>query len=76
MQRNPKLESAIEVLAGGDSLAAVAYAVLRLAEAQADVAAALRQLGLADAATPMGALEVLAKEVSGIASAIRDHGEH
>jgi hypothetical protein len=49
----------------GDSAFAVAYAVLRLTHA-------VELLGTADAATPMGAIEMLAVEVKGVAKAIDD----
>lgn len=54
----------------GDGSFAVAYALLRMAEAQNATAAALRQLGTGDAATTMGAIELLAVEVRDGARAI------
>ena len=43
----------------GDSQFAVAFALLELARAQERSATALKHLGLADAATPFGAMEAL-----------------
>ena len=53
---------------------AVAYAILVLADKTDGVARALRLLGTADAATPMGALEVVSASLERIADAISDVG--
>jgi hypothetical protein len=68
------LKEFIELKARSDSGYAIAYALLRVADGQQSVAAALRMLGLADAATPMGAVEYLATEVHNVASALSDIG--
>lgn len=54
----------------GDGAFAIALALLKLAEAQERTARALNKLGLAEAATPLGAMELLAKEVGGVREAI------
>ncbi len=53
---------------------AVAYAILVLADKMDGIARALRLLGTADAATPMGALEVVSASLERIADAISDVG--
>jgi len=53
----------------GDSKLVLAAAIL-------DVAKAIHKLGTADAATPMGAIELLAKEVKGISSVLQDIHEN
>jgi hypothetical protein len=61
----------------GDGAFAIAFALMRLAKQQERTANALNRLGLADAATPMGAIEalgVMIKEgADRIASAIEEH---
>lgn len=57
--------SAWEAKAEKDGLYAIAVAIKELA-------GAMRKLGLSDAATQMGAMELLAKEVKGVASALDD----
>jgi hypothetical protein len=47
----------------GNSNHAIAYALLRIAHETAAIASALRMLGNADAATPMGAIEALGKVI-------------
>jgi hypothetical protein len=42
---------------------AIAYALLELTDAQMRTTRALDKLGLADASTPFGAIEVMAKEL-------------
>jgi hypothetical protein len=54
----------------GDGRYAIAYALLQLASAQEHTARALERLGTADAATPMGAIELLAGEVKQVSQAI------
>lgn len=56
----------------GEGSYAIAYALLRLAEAQKDSAIALKDLGLADAATPMGAIEFLSREIRDTGRSIAD----
>lgn len=55
-----QLEDAIRRRAMHDPGFAIAYAVLRLAAAQDRTAIWVKNLGTADAATPMGAIEALA----------------
>jgi hypothetical protein len=55
-----QVEEAIRRRAMHDSGFAIAYAVLRLAAAQDRTATWVKNLGTADAATPMGAIEALA----------------
>lgn len=61
-----------------DGAALIAYAVLRLAEAQFETAQALRDLGNGDATTTMGALEALGKhmgeKVDELTQAVREIG--
>lgn len=54
---------------------AVAFALLELAKAGDRIANALHRLGTADAATPMGAIELLASEVAEIAPQLNSLGE-
>ncbi|WP_148219197.1 hypothetical protein [Azospirillum sp. B510] len=68
--KNEKIEAAIEDRASRDGAFAVAYAITRLADAQLETAQALRKLGLNDATTRMGAVELLAREASRIADAL------
>lgn len=56
----------------GDGAFAVAYALLDLAKAQGSTASALRQLGLGDAATSMGALEALMVQMKETGERIAD----
>lgn len=58
------LDRIIAQKAEADGAYAVAYGLLQ-------VARALHKLGVADAATPMGAIEALSGEVKGVASAIQ-----
>lgn len=51
------LEQTIERKAKTNGEYAIAYALLKLADAQQSTAYQIRNLGNADAATPMGALE-------------------
>lgn len=51
---------------------AIAYAILRLAEAQEATASALRALGTGNAATEMGAIEALSVSVEALSSSIRE----
>lgn len=51
----------------GDAGFAIAYALIDLTDAQEATAKALQRLGMADAATPMGAIETLALEVKNAA---------
>lgn len=66
-----KLEELFEERAAkGDGAYAIAHALLLLAKAQDRTATHVRNLGLADAATPMGAMEVLSVEFKRIADAL------
>lgn len=51
---------------------AQAYGTWRIATAIEQCARKLEKLGMGDAATPMGAIEMLAMEVKGVASVISD----
>lgn len=64
------IEDSFEELIGEDAGYAVAYAVLQLAKATDRVADQIMALGLGNAATPMGALELLSSEVKRIAGAM------
>jgi len=64
----------IEDLAREDGSYAIAYALLQLAEQAKRAARAIDRLGLADAATPMGAIEVLSIELKRIADAMESRG--
>ncbi len=50
----------------GDAGFAIAYALLELATAQANTSRAIHKLGLADAATPFGAIEHMSSELKNI----------
>jgi hypothetical protein len=69
----------IEDKAENDGLFAIAAAILDLADAQGATARALRDLGNADAGTPMGAIEafgvVVSEGLEGLALAIGDLAE-
>jgi hypothetical protein len=69
-QNPPSLEDHIEHRARTDGSYAIAFALLELARAQKDTAQALERLGTNDAATPMGAIEMLASEVKRVADNI------
>lgn len=60
------------------ALTSIAGAIHEHAEATAAVAAAIRKLGLADASTPMGAIEIvgltLKEELSQIGNALHEIG--
>ena len=59
----------LKTRAGTDPGYAIAFALMRLASAQERTAMWLKHLGLADAATPMGALEIVAMEIKAAAAA-------
>lgn len=66
------LENMIEdEVAAGDAPYAIAYGLVRLAKGAEAIAHAIHRLGTADAATPMGAVEVLSKEVGRVADAMQ-----
>lgn len=66
-----KLEELFEERAAkGDGAFAIAHALLLLAKAQDRTATQLKNLGLADAATPMGAIEILSVEFKRIADSL------
>lgn len=54
----------------GDSGFAIAFALMRLARTNEKLAKATQDMGLGDASSPMGAIELLAKEVRDGAQAI------
>jgi hypothetical protein len=56
----------------GDAGFAIAYALIDLADAQEATAKALQRLGMADAATPMGAVENLSLEVKNAGALISE----
>jgi hypothetical protein len=56
----------------GDGQFAIAYAMMEVARAAKSAAYALERLGLGDAATPMGAIELLSKGLNDGASDIAD----
>ncbi|WP_441277700.1 hypothetical protein AB7783_11725 [Tardiphaga sp. 172_B4_N1_3] len=58
----------------GDGAFAIAYALIELKNAQMQTARALNKLGVADASTPFGAIEHLAKEVKDAGQAIAEMG--
>lgn len=70
------LENAIrdECEAGKPSFA-IAYGLVRVAAAGEAIAHAIHRLGTADAATPLGAVEVLSGEVGRMADAIASVAE-
>jgi hypothetical protein len=72
---NP-LDMTIEQIIGRkakiDAFYAIAYALLEVAAAQRETAREINHLGVADAATPMGAIEVLADQVRRIADATNE----
>lgn len=70
-QDDTKREIAIEARASADGAFAIAFALLRMTDAFKGIAGALHRLGTADAATPMGAIEVLSGEVGRVADAIQ-----
>jgi hypothetical protein len=76
-EAKPKLHlhDLIEEKARQDGGYAVAYALLRLADAQDRTALWLKHLGLADAATPMGAIEVLSVEFKRMADSMTSIAE-
>lgn len=64
LPRAPKhLHDVIEEKARTDGSFAIAYALLRVANAQADTATHLKYLGNGDAATPMGAIEAFGAHI-------------
>lgn len=75
MQQN--IEDMFEAQARkGDGQFAIAFAIMQVAREHKNVAYQLGRLGLADAVTPMGAIEILSKALGdgldGIASAITE----
>lgn len=58
--------------AGSNAAYAIAYAIMQLASQQAETARQINALGLANAATPMGALEVISIEFKAMAAALQD----
>jgi len=59
----------------GDGSFAIAYALLELTDMQDKTAVAIYALGNANAATPMGAIEGLSREVGRVAAAIAELAE-
>ena len=74
--KDMRIEDLIEDRARSDGAYAIAYALLEQAEALKACASALRDIGIGNAATPMGGLELLAMEVrdglAAIAAATRE----
>lgn len=60
----------------GDGLFAIAYALVDLADSQEATARALKKLGLADAATPFGAIEALGLQIEKAATIVGDQLEN
>lgn len=56
----------------GDGAFAIAYALLELANQQRRTAVGIERLGLGDAATPMGAIELLSKGLNDSGERIAD----
>ena len=54
----------------GDGQFAIAFALMQSAREQKNLAYQLGRLGLADAATPMGAIEILSKTIDDASKAI------
>jgi len=73
-QNDADLRDLIEQEARTDSGYAIAYALLRIAEAQDRTATQLKYLGTGDAASTMGAVELLAMELKGVGQALAEIG--
>jgi hypothetical protein len=56
----------------GDGLFAIAFALLRLADAQRAIATHIKYLGTGDAATTMGAIEFLGAHIGEKLDALRE----
>lgn len=56
----------------GDGAYAIAYALMDLSDSQEATAKALNRLGLGDASTRMGAIELLASEVKSASQSIAE----
>lgn len=73
------LHEVIAQKARTDGSFAIAYGLLRLADAQENTATQLKNLGNADAATPMGAIEglgaLLGNRLTALTDAIRDRDD-
>jgi hypothetical protein len=63
MNDDHEIEQSIAVSASSEGEFAIAYAILKLADACQSVATQLKYLGTGDAGTTMGAVEYLATEV-------------
>ena len=63
MNDDHEIEQSIAVSASSEGEYAIAYAILKLADACQSVATQLKYLGTGDAATTMGAIEYLATEI-------------
>lgn len=77
LPRAPKhLHDVIEEKARTDGIFAIAYALLRLANAQSDTATHLKYLGNGNASTPMGAIEAfgahIGEKLDALTAAIAD----
>jgi hypothetical protein len=70
--READLDDLIKKRAKGDAGYAIAYALLRLAEAQEATAVHLKYLGVGDAASTMGAVEFLATKVGEVAQSLSE----
>jgi hypothetical protein len=79
MKNERRIDDVIEEKARTDSGYAIAYALLKVAEAQKTVATHIKYLGVGDAATTMGAIEFLSvhigEKIDNLASAIIEAGE-
>ncbi len=77
MNDDREIEKSIVANASRDSGYAIAYAILKLADAGQSLAYQLKCLGFGNASTDMGAIEGLAMEIKeglqSIGSAINDH---
>ena len=69
------LHDVIEDRARTDGSYAVAYALLKLAEAQTRTARSLERMGMNDASGPMGAIEMVSYELKRIADHLSASGE-
>lgn len=79
MKSTTHIDDIIEEKARTDSGYAIAYALLRIAEAQKNVATHIKYLGNGNAMGPMGAIEAfglhIGEKIDNLASAIIEAGE-
>jgi hypothetical protein len=69
------LHDVIEERARTDGSYAVAYALLKLADAQTRTARSLERMGMNDASGPMGAIEMVSYELKRIADHLDTSGD-